>query len=132
MGGQYGIPYLGFGIQGNIIKTFNTVACVIMLYFHCSCHLIFLYYSNFDCKIFLIILTCIKIYYLLYFDFRGRPWSMSAQLEPDTKPRDIPYLDNYAMERWECVLHYMVGSQAQEGISADAVRILLHANLMKR
>ncbi|KAK6624480.1 hypothetical protein RUM43_004165 [Polyplax serrata] len=62
----------------------------------------------------------------------GRPWSMSAQLEPDTKPRDVPYLDNYAMERWECVLHYMVGSQAQEGISADAVRILLHANLMKR
>lgn len=57
---------------------------------------------------------------------------MSAQLEPDTKPRDISYLDNYAMERWECVLHYMVGSQAQEGISADAVRILLHANLMKR
>lgn len=57
---------------------------------------------------------------------------MSSQLEPDTKPRDIAYLDNYAMERWECVLHYMVGSQHQEGISVDAVRILLHANLMKR
>lgn len=57
---------------------------------------------------------------------------MSAQLEPDTKPRDIAYLDDYAMERWECVLHYMVGSERQEGISVDAVRILLHANLMKR
>jgi transcription initiation factor TFIIH subunit 4 len=57
---------------------------------------------------------------------------MSSQLETDSKPRDIPYLDSYAMERWECVLHYMVGSQQQEGISADAVRILLHAGLMKR
>ena len=53
-------------------------------------------------------------------------------METDSKPRDIPYLDSYAMERWECVLHYMVGSQQQEGISADAVRILLHAGLMKR
>jgi hypothetical protein len=57
---------------------------------------------------------------------------MSSQMETDSKPRDIPYLDSYAMERWECVLHYMVGSQQQEGISADAVRILLHAGLMKR
>ncbi|GLG94312.1 hypothetical protein R5R35_013875 [Gryllus longicercus] len=62
----------------------------------------------------------------------GKPWSMSSHLEVDSKPRDIPYLDTYALERWECVLHYMVGSQQQEGISADAVRILLHAGLMKR
>jgi transcription initiation factor TFIIH subunit 4 len=66
------------------------------------------------------------------FFVRGKPWSMSSQMETDSKPRDIPYLDSYAMERWECVLHYMVGSQQQEGISADAVRILLHAGLMKR
>lgn len=52
-------------------------------------------------------------------------------MEEDTKPRDIKFLDDYAMERWECVLHYMVGSHQQEGISADAVRILLHAGLMK-
>lgn len=62
----------------------------------------------------------------------GNPWTMSAQLEQDNKPRDIAYLDNYAMERWECVLHYMVGSQHQEGISGDTVRVLLHANLMTR
>lgn len=53
-------------------------------------------------------------------------------MEEDPKPRDIKFLDDYAMERWECVLHYMVGSYQQEGISADAVRILLHAGLMKR
>ncbi|XP_001602702.2 general transcription factor IIH subunit 4 isoform X2 [Nasonia vitripennis] len=62
----------------------------------------------------------------------GAPWTMSKQLEIDSKPRDIAFLDSYALERWECVLHYMVGSQQQEGISADAVRILLHAGLMKR
>ncbi|XP_043283266.1 general transcription factor IIH subunit 4 [Venturia canescens] len=62
----------------------------------------------------------------------GKPWTMSNQLEIDSKPRDVAFLDSYAIERWECVLHYMVGSQQQEGISADAVRILLHAGLMKR
>ncbi|TMW50221.1 hypothetical protein DOY81_004722 [Sarcophaga bullata] len=68
----------------------------------------------------------------------GKPWSMSHTLEKDSKPRDIAFLDQYAMSRWRCVLHYMVGtggsgkSQESEIISPDAVRILLHANLMKR
>ncbi|CAH0724124.1 unnamed protein product, partial [Brenthis ino] len=62
----------------------------------------------------------------------GRPWSLSSSLEPDGKARDIAFLDAYATERWECVLHYMVGSAQTEGISADAVRILLHAGLMTR
>ncbi|CAG9832663.1 unnamed protein product [Diabrotica balteata] len=62
----------------------------------------------------------------------GKAWSMSSALEVDSKARDVAFLDTYSQERWECVLHYMVGSQQQEGISADAVRILLHAGLMKR
>ncbi|CAG9857801.1 unnamed protein product [Phyllotreta striolata] len=62
----------------------------------------------------------------------GKTWSMSSALEADSKARDVAFLDTYSQERWECVLHYMVGSQQQEGISADAVRILLHAGLMKR
>ncbi|XP_030764948.1 general transcription factor IIH subunit 4 [Sitophilus oryzae] len=62
----------------------------------------------------------------------GKQWSMSSALEPDKNARDVSFLDTYSSERWECVLHYMVGSQQQEGISADAVRILLHAKLMKR
>lgn len=62
---------------------------------------------------------------------------MSTTLDPDTKARDIEFLDNYALSRWRCVLHYMVGAGSTkgvegEGISPDAVRILLHANLMKR
>lgn len=43
------------------------------------------------------------------------PWTMSNQLETDNKARDVAFLDSYALERWECVLHYMVGSQQQEG-----------------
>lgn len=68
----------------------------------------------------------------------GRPWSMSNTLETDSKARDINFLDNYAMSRWRCVLHYMVGAGGglrdteSEGISPDAVRILLSADLMKR
>lgn len=63
---------------------------------------------------------------------------MSSSLEADSKARDIAYLDNYAMSRWRCVLHYMVGASGalkdteSEGISPDAVRILLKADLMKR
>lgn len=67
----------------------------------------------------------------------GRPWSMSNALETDSKARDITFLDNYAVSRWRCVLHYMVGASGaikgsdSEGISPDAVRILLSAKLMR-
>ena len=56
---------------------------------------------------------------------------MSAYLEPDPKGRDKSFLDQYATERWETVLHYMVASSQQGGISADAVRTLLEAGLMQ-
>ncbi|KAJ6634770.1 General transcription factor IIH subunit 4 [Pseudolycoriella hygida] len=66
----------------------------------------------------------------------GRPWTMVNVLDTDSKARDIAFLDNYAMSRWRCVLHYMVGGATKgpdgETISPDAVRILLNANLMKR
>jgi len=60
----------------------------------------------------------------------GQPWTMSAYLESDPKGRDVSFLDQYATERWETVLHYMVASSQQGGISADAVRTLLQAGLM--
>ncbi|XP_064457313.1 general transcription factor IIH subunit 4-like [Ornithodoros turicata] len=61
----------------------------------------------------------------------GQPWSVYSALEKDKHVRDANFLDQYALERWECVLHFMVGCHSKEGISADAVRILLHAGLMK-
>lgn len=60
----------------------------------------------------------------------GKSWFMYASLEPDPKPRDITFLKSYALERWDCILQYMVGSRNYEGISADAVRILLSAGLL--
>lgn len=68
----------------------------------------------------------------------GRPWSMSNTLDTDSKARDISFLDTYAMSRWRSVLHYMVGgtlrdsTDPESGISVDAARVLLRANLMKR
>lgn len=62
---------------------------------------------------------------------------MFSSSDADSRTRDVSFLDQYAMSRWNCLLHYMVDSNASkgseiEGISVDAVRIILHANLMKR
>nr|CAG4640791.1 EOG090X04KD [Eulimnadia texana] len=62
----------------------------------------------------------------------GQPWSIKPPKEVDPKARDVTFLDSYAMERWESVLHYMVGSKQLEGISAEAVEILRYAGLMKK
>ena len=65
-----------------------------------------------------------------YFFSRGEPWTMAPLNEPDPNKRDISYLDQYAQERWDTVLHYLVGSSQQSGVSLDAVKILLHSGLM--
>ena len=57
---------------------------------------------------------------------------MSAYLEPDPRGRDVPFLDSYATERWETVLHYMVASNQQAGISTDAVHTLLQVHTLGR
>ena len=72
----------------------------------------------------------------LYFQFRfarGNDWNMKIPAGPDPKAKDIPALDEYATERWECVLHFMVGSQQKnQPISTDAINLLQHAGLMKK
>nr|CAG4646190.1 EOG090X04KD [Macrothrix elegans] len=62
----------------------------------------------------------------------GNEWSMKLPTETDPKARDISFLDAYAMERWECVLHFMVGSHQHDVISSDALQILQHAGLMRK
>lgn len=61
----------------------------------------------------------------------GRSTVSANDVSADPKARDVDFLDAYAYERWECILHYMVGSK-HEGISSDAVRVLLNAGLMVR
>ncbi|XP_014784318.1 general transcription factor IIH subunit 4 [Octopus bimaculoides] len=59
----------------------------------------------------------------------GQPWTGGGSLPPDKHVKDIAFLDNYAQDRWECVLHFMVGSS--DCVSRDIKWVLLHAGLMK-
>lgn len=64
----------------------------------------------------------------------GSPWTGRgvAPLPPDKNSRDIEFLDKYAIERWECVLHFMVGStEGADGVSRDIIEVLLTSGLMK-
>ena len=61
----------------------------------------------------------------------GDPWAMMRLEEADPYTRTESFLDQYSSERWDTVLHYMVGSRQQTGISHDAVVILIHSGLMR-
>ncbi|CAB4007195.1 General transcription factor IIH subunit 4 [Paramuricea clavata] len=65
----------------------------------------------------------------------GQPWcGVADDLGPDRHSKDKEFLDKYALERWEAVLHFMTGSSPPDGtvgISADVVQVLLVSGLMK-
>ncbi|KAL3871360.1 hypothetical protein ACJMK2_039367 [Sinanodonta woodiana] len=62
----------------------------------------------------------------------GHSWTGRSHLPPDKYAKDIAFLDKYAMERWECILHFMVGStEGTAGVSRDIIQVLLNAGLMK-
>ncbi|KAM6038236.1 general transcription factor IIH subunit 4 isoform 3-T3 [Chlamydotis macqueenii] len=68
--------------------------------------------------------TCLAV-------FRGKAWSDdTSQLGPDKHARDVPALDKYAEERWEVILHFMVGSPSA-AVSQDLAQLLVQAGLMK-
>ncbi|VDK85277.1 unnamed protein product [Dibothriocephalus latus] len=46
-------------------------------------------------------------------------------------PKDVEFLDNYATERWDSILHFMVGSDSGE-VGICIRRVLLLSGLMKR
>ncbi|XP_068026115.1 LOW QUALITY PROTEIN: general transcription factor IIH subunit 4 [Melanerpes formicivorus] len=61
----------------------------------------------------------------------GKAWSDdTSQLGPDKHARDVPALDKYAEERWEVILHFMVGSPSA-AVSQDLAQLLVQAGLMK-
>uniref|UniRef100_A0A8C4RCH3 General transcription factor IIH subunit 4 n=1 Tax=Erpetoichthys calabaricus TaxID=27687 RepID=A0A8C4RCH3_ERPCA len=61
----------------------------------------------------------------------GKAWADdTTQLGPDKHARDIESLDKYAMERWEVILHFMVGSPSA-AVSQDLAQLLIQAGLMK-
>lgn len=63
--------------------------------------------------------------------FRGAQWAdEGSSLGPDRHARDIESLDRYAMERWEVILQFMVGSPS--AVSQDLAQLLIQAGLMRR
>ncbi|KAI4818148.1 hypothetical protein KUCAC02_011508 [Chaenocephalus aceratus] len=62
---------------------------------------------------------------------RGKAWAdEGSSLGPDRHARDILSLDRYAMERWEVILQFMVGSPGA-AVSQDLALLLVQAGLMK-
>ncbi|KAJ4928595.1 hypothetical protein JOQ06_016385 [Pogonophryne albipinna] len=61
----------------------------------------------------------------------GKAWAdEGSSLGPDRHARDIRSLDRYAMERWEVILQFMVGSPGA-AVSQDLALLLVQAGLMK-
>ena len=62
--------------------------------------------------------------------YSGEPWMIKPMDLKDKHCKDIQFLDTYADERWEYVLHFMVGTK-KDSISADTIYTLCHAGLIK-
>uniref|UniRef100_A0A7D9N0C6 General transcription factor IIH subunit 4 n=1 Tax=Xenopus tropicalis TaxID=8364 RepID=A0A7D9N0C6_XENTR len=61
----------------------------------------------------------------------GKPWADDGcLLGPDKHGKDVVSLDKYAEERWEVILHFMVGSPSA-AVSQDLAQLLIQAGLMK-
>ncbi|CAG8518055.1 3136_t:CDS:2 [Diversispora eburnea] len=48
-----------------------------------------------------------------------------------SKPLDISLLDQYAIEKWENILHFMVGTEKSNVPSASVLEVVTKANLMR-
>lgn len=63
----------------------------------------------------------------------GEAWTVQPTSN-DKHAKDVASLDSYAMERWEMVLHYMVGSKQlsnpKEKVGADTVATLVTGGLV--
>ena len=63
----------------------------------------------------------------------GVSWYGNHQLEPDKKPKTVEFLDNYANERWECLLQFMVqGDSDSDKVSPDIANLLLQSGMINQ
>ncbi|KAK6532204.1 RNA polymerase II transcription factor B 52 kDa subunit [Arthrobotrys megalospora] len=65
----------------------------------------------------------------------GTPGSFGLPCDTEDKNKvDISFLDRYAAEQWESILHFMVGNETQSSRrpSEGVVRLLLHGKLMEQ
>ncbi|XP_076823667.1 general transcription factor IIH subunit 4-like [Clavelina lepadiformis] len=61
----------------------------------------------------------------------GESWSSTAHLGPDKHAKDVAELDKYATERWEALLHFLVGSASNSAISQDLQDLLVQSGLIR-
>lgn len=61
---------------------------------------------------------------------RGHLMPTTAELEPDKNAKTPDALEKYASERWEVLLHYLVGTQ-QALVSSDIKDLMLQSGLMR-
>ncbi|OWA51380.1 General transcription factor IIH subunit 4 [Hypsibius exemplaris] len=62
----------------------------------------------------------------------GPSWSGDDQpTAEETTPKDIPFIQNYARERWDVVLHFLAGLSGASQISRDTVEVLTNAGLIR-
>lgn len=50
---------------------------------------------------------------------------------PDKHPVDITFLDQYAAQQWESILHYMVGTELTKKPSRGVLNLLERSQLMQ-
>ena len=62
---------------------------------------------------------------------RGDSWASTAHLGPDKHGKDIDALDKYAVERWNVLLHHLVGSTANSPVSQDIKDLVNFSGLMR-
>ena len=64
----------------------------------------------------------------------GNHESFGLPCDTEDKNRvDVAFLDHYATEQWESMLHFMVGNdeEVQKRPSQGVIRLLLHGKLME-
>jgi len=61
----------------------------------------------------------------------GDSWASTAHLGPDKHGKDIDALDKYAVERWNVLLHHLVGSSANSPVSQDIKDLVNFSGLMR-
>lgn len=75
-------------------------------------------------------LICFESNSSLFLYRSGHLNAAAAQLEPDKNAKTPDSLEKYASERWEVLLHYLVGTQ-MAAVSGDIKDLLIQCGLMK-
>jgi transcription initiation factor TFIIH subunit 4 len=55
-------------------------------------------------------------------------WSIKRPTETDHEAVDLSFLDRYAIQKWDCILHCILGTKT-DGMSLAALQTLDHAGL---